>query len=70
MKSHCSTAVGLERSVPDVTSNANTGQSSSRYCFHRISQAIERGILAFVVLATLLGTYVNHSILMGDILIF
>lgn len=37
--------------------------------FHRISQTIERAILAFVVLVTMLGTYANHSYLMGDILI-
>lgn len=66
---YCSTTTELDGSALDGASNTNTGRSSRRGYFHRISQAIELAILAFVVLLTMLGTYVHHNRLLSDVLI-
>ena len=63
-----STTTELDGAALNGASNT-TGRSSRRGYFHRISQAIELGILAFVILLTMLGTYVHHNRLLSDVLI-
>lgn len=59
-----STTTELDQSAPEGACDAKNGSYS-----HRVSQTIERGILAFVVLVSLLGTYANHSYLMSGVLV-
>jgi hypothetical protein len=62
-----SITVELDQAEQEGAYDSRAGAFSRR--IDRISQTIERGILVFVVLATLLGNYVAHSYLMRDILI-
>lgn len=57
--------------MPDQAQRARAceGSSARRGYFDRISHAIERAILVFVVLATMLGNYAAHTYLMRDIII-
>ena len=57
----------LDQAGQDGAYGSRTGAFARR--IDRISQTIERGILVFVVLATLLGNYATHSHLMRDLLI-
>ena len=69
MQLDCSTPEALDQTEQD-TVGMQLGLSVRRGYFDRISQVAERRVLAFVVLLTLVGGYVNHSHLMKDTLLF
>lgn len=62
-----SITVKLDQAGHDGTYDSRTGAFARR--IDRISQTIERGILVFVVLTTLLGNYATHSHLLRELLI-
>lgn len=68
MKSKCSTTPEFNQSALGIVLDVR-GESARRGYFDRISKTIERSILAFVVLMTLLGNYASHSHLLSDALI-
>jgi len=67
MKYQCATTLELNRATLEGASDAR--QSARRDYFDRKSQAIERGVLVFVILLALLGNYATHSHLMSDLII-
>ncbi len=70
MQLDCSTPEALDQTGQEFTVGMQPGLSVRRGYFDRISQDAERRVLAFVVLLTLVGGYVNHSHLMKDTLLF
>lgn len=69
MKPYDLTMTELNRFARGNPCDARAGQPARRGYFDRISQTIERVILAVVVLMTLVGNYATHSLLMSDVLI-
>ena len=67
MKYQCATTLELNLAAQEGASDA--WQSARRGYFDRKSQAIERGVLVFVILLALLGNYATHSHLMSELII-
>lgn len=67
MKYQCATTLELNQATLEGASDAR--QSARRGYFDRMSQAIERGVLVFVILLALLGNYATHSHLMSALVI-
>lgn len=63
------TAMEIHRAIQGGACDA-PGRTPARHrFFKRVSHTVERGILVFAILATLLGSYLTHHHLMREMLI-